>query len=41
MSSTITPFLWYSLSVSGENQDETDRISDALIAGGGAQGPCG
>ena len=31
----------FSLSVGVEGQDETDRISDALIAGGGKQGPCG
>ncbi|HZK35522.1 MAG TPA: VOC family protein [Aeromicrobium sp.] len=31
----------FSLSVGVEGQEETDRISDALIAGGGKQGPCG
>ncbi|MEV7397868.1 VOC family protein [Aeromicrobium sp. NPDC092404] len=31
----------FSLSVSVETQDEVDTISDALIAGGGEQGPCG
>lgn len=31
----------FSLSVSVEGQEETDRISDALIDGGGTQGPCG
>ena len=31
----------FSLSVGVEGQDETDRISDALIDGGGTQGPCG
>ncbi|KQV74860.1 hypothetical protein ASC61_07515 [Aeromicrobium sp. Root344] len=31
----------FSLSVSVETQEEVDQISDALIAGGGEQGPCG
>jgi len=31
----------FSLSVGVEGQEETDRISDALIAGGGKQDPCG
>ena len=31
----------FSLSVSVETQEEVDRISDALIEGGGEQGPCG
>ena len=31
----------FSLSVSVETQDEVDAISDALIEGGGEQGPCG
>ena len=31
----------FSLCVSVEGQEETDRISDALIKGGGEQGPCG
>lgn len=31
----------FSLSVSVETQDEVDTISDALIEGGGEQGPCG
>lgn len=31
----------FSLAVSVDGQEETDRISDALIAGGGTQGPCG
>ncbi|KAA1395625.1 VOC family protein [Aeromicrobium ginsengisoli] len=31
----------FSLSVSVETQDEVDKISDALIDGGGEQGPCG
>lgn len=31
----------FSLAVSVEGQEETDRISDALIAGGGEQGSCG
>jgi predicted 3-demethylubiquinone-9 3-methyltransferase (glyoxalase superfamily) len=31
----------FSLSVSVETQDEVDTISDALIDGGGEQGPCG
>ena len=31
----------FSLAVSVETQDEVDTISDALIEGGGEQGPCG
>ena len=31
----------FSLSVSVETQEEVDTISDALIDGGGEQGPCG
>jgi predicted 3-demethylubiquinone-9 3-methyltransferase (glyoxalase superfamily) len=31
----------FSLSVSVETQEEVDTISDALIEGGGEQGPCG
>ena len=31
----------FSLSVSVETQQEVDEISDALIDGGGEQGPCG
>ncbi len=31
----------FSLAVSVETQEEVDRISDALIDGGGEQGPCG
>ena len=31
----------FSLSVSVETQEEIDRISAALIEGGGSQGPCG
>ncbi|VXC47381.1 VOC family protein [Aeromicrobium sp. 9AM] len=31
----------FSLAVSVETQDEVDQISDALIQGGGEQGPCG
>ena len=31
----------FSLSVSVESQEEIDRISAALIEGGGSQGPCG
>ena len=31
----------FSLSVSVETQEEVDQISDALIEGGGEQGPCG
>ena len=31
----------FSLSVSVETQEEVDEISDALIDGGGEQGPCG
>jgi predicted 3-demethylubiquinone-9 3-methyltransferase (glyoxalase superfamily) len=31
----------FSLSVGVETQEEVDSISDALIAGGGEQGPCG
>ena len=31
----------FSLAVSVETQDEIDRISDALIAGGGTQSQCG
>jgi predicted 3-demethylubiquinone-9 3-methyltransferase (glyoxalase superfamily) len=31
----------FSLSVSVVTQEEVDRISDALIEGGGEQGPCG
>jgi predicted 3-demethylubiquinone-9 3-methyltransferase (glyoxalase superfamily) len=31
----------FSLAVSVETQEEVDSISDALIDGGGAQGPCG
>jgi predicted 3-demethylubiquinone-9 3-methyltransferase (glyoxalase superfamily) len=31
----------FSLAVSVETQEEVDRISDALIEGGGEQGPCG
>lgn len=31
----------FSLSVGVETQEEVDRISDALIEGGGEQGPCG
>jgi predicted 3-demethylubiquinone-9 3-methyltransferase (glyoxalase superfamily) len=31
----------FSLAVSVETQDEVDQISDALIDGGGEQGPCG
>lgn len=31
----------FSLAVSVETQDEVDAISDALIDGGGSQGPCG
>lgn len=31
----------FSLAVSVESQEEVDRISEALIAGGGAQGRCG
>ena len=31
----------FSLSVSVETQEEVDSISDALIEGGGEQGPCG
>jgi len=31
----------FSLSVGVETQEEVDRYSDALIEGGGSQGPCG
>ncbi len=31
----------FSLAVSVETQEEVDTISDALIDGGGEQGPCG
>lgn len=31
----------FSLSISVETQDDIDRISAALIEGGGSQGPCG
>ena len=31
----------FSLAVSVETQEQVDRISDALIDGGGEQGPCG
>ena len=31
----------FSLAVSVETQEQVDRISDALIEGGGEQGPCG
>lgn len=31
----------FSLAVSVETQEEVDRISEELIAGGGTQGPCG
>jgi len=30
-----------SLSVRAETQDEIDRLTDSLTAGGGAEGPCG
>ena len=31
----------FSLAVSVKTQEDVDRISEALIAGGGEQGPCG